>query len=440
MARVKITSSLLLILIIFLVSCKKEYSAIGLDMADDLIGATMDTTSVTTHSVIYDSLITSNLANQLIGENHDPIFGTTAATVYAQFLLSGSNPQFGSNPVLDSVVLTLHTAFAYGDTMAPLRFEVYELSEDLAAGTIYYASNTTEHNGENLVQNSNVSYFVKPGSSVIINGDELSPHIRVRLKNEFGQRFIDEAGSWYTDDDVKDAFRGLSITATSNHANGCIFSSSMVSSMTGLVIYYHNDLDDGLNYTFTPSDNGVIYNNFNHFNYADAAQDLRRQIIGQDQSNAQTLYLQAMGGVKAKIRFPYISQKFASLNKHVVINRAELVISNCFPNELIFTRPANLTVQGVKKDGTLTYIPDDESVNPSGFFGGTYDVEKAEYRIRITNYIQNLVLDKGDYADYLYLIVKGSGIRGNRLVFYGSNPNAGFEGKQLRLEIAYTPY
>lgn len=431
---------LFILLISSLVSCEKEYSAIGLDMAGDLLGVSMDTTSVVAYSVLYDSLITSNLANQLIGENHDPIFGTTQATVYSQFLLSGASPSFGSNPVLDSVVLTLHVANAYGDTMAPLNFQVFELSEDLSSSTIYYSFNTTEHQSENLLQNPLTSYYVRPNSPIIIDDEELSPHLRVRLKNSFGQRFIDEAGYWYTDDDVKAAFKGLCITAISAHNNGCIFSSSMVSSLTGIVIYYHNDLDDGLSYTFMPSDDGVIYNNFDHFEYADAIQDLRRQIIDHEETNAPTLYLQAMGGVKAKIQFPGVQQKFASYNNRILINRAELVISNCLPNESVFLRPANIAAQGVKKDGSLAYLPDDDAVSDAGFFGGTYNAEKAEYRIRITNYIQSLVLGKDYYADYLYLIVKGSGIRGNRLVFFGSNPNVGVGINQLRLEIAYTTY
>jgi len=430
----------LLLLVVCLISCKKEYNSIGLNLEDELLGTTKDTTSITAYSVLYDTLKTSNLSSQILGELHDPIFGKTVASVYSQFLSSGSTPSFGESPVIDSVVLTLQTAGFYGDTSAALHFEVYELTETMEKGTSYYNYNTTEHSSNNLVNNPGTNYHVRPNSPLMINSEILAPHIRIRLAPEFGQHLIDESVNWLTDDAILADFKGLFIQATSTHSTGCLFSTNMTSSLTGLIIYYHNTANNGLSYSFRPSESGIFYNNFNHFDYADAAQDLRRQIIDKDSTNISKLYLQAMGGVRAKISLPYIRQKFVALENHVVINRAELVISNYYPSETVFTHPSGLSIQGVKNDGSLYYIPDDDMLSSDGFFGGTYNATNGEYRIRITQYIQQLILNQGNYANYFYLTVKGSGIHASRLVFHSSDPEIGYEGLQLRVEIAYTTY
>jgi hypothetical protein len=431
---------LLLLFAVCFTSCKKEYNSIGLNLEDELLGTSKDTTTITAYSVLYDTLNTTNLSNQILGELHDPIFGKTVTMVYSQFLSSGSIPSFGDEAVVDSVVLTLQTAGYYGDTTAALHFEVYELTEDLTEDDNYYNYSTTEHSNNNLLNQPGKNYYIRPNTPITIGGELLSPHLRIRISPEFGQHLIDASDDWMTDDAILADFKGLCIQATTSHSTGCLFSSNMTSSLTGLVIYYHNSLGDGMNYTFRPSESGITYNNYNHFGYSDACQDLRRQILDHDSTNITQLYIQAMGGVRTKIRFPYIRKKFANIDNRVVINRAELVITDCNPNENVYLRPTGLSIQGVKNDGSLYYIPDDDILSADGYFGGTYNASTGEYRIRITQYLQQLILNQGDYADYFYLIVKGSGIHANRLVFHSSTDNTTILDKSLRVEIAYTTY
>ena len=434
-------AALLIALIVCLLSCKKEYNSIGLNMEDDLLGTTMETFDVKAWSVTYDTLNTTNLSNQQLGELHDPVFGKTTASVYAQFLQSGSTPSFGEDAYVDSVVLTLQTASYYGDTTAALRFEVYELNEDLSTtDNKYYNYSTSEHYYDNLLNSPGTGYQIRPNTPLTINGEILSPHLRIRLRPDFGQRLINESSDWYTDEALLEDFKGLYITVSSNHPTGCIFSCNMTSSLSGLTIYYHNTAGDGYSYTFRPSESGISYNNYNHYDYADANQDLRRQIINHDTTNISRVYLQSMAGVRARIGFPGIRERFSVFNNKVVINRAELVISDCNPYEAVFTHPTGLSIQAVMKDGSLYYIPDDDMLSPDGYFGGTYDANKGEYRIRITQYLQQLILSQGNYADYFYLIVKGSGIHATRLEFHSSTPDALLPNKKLRVEVAYSTY
>ena len=434
-------AAFLLALIVCLLSCKKEYNSIGLNMEDDLLGTTMENFSVQAWSVLHDTLNTTNMSNQQLGELHDPVFGKTTASVYAQFLQSGSTPSFGEEPAIDSIVLTLQTAGYYGDTTAALRFEVYELTEGLdISNDKYYNYSTTEHSSDNLVNSPSSEYRICPNTPLSINGEILSPHLRIRLKPEFGQKLIEESVNWLTDEALLQDFKGLYITTKSNHPTGCIFTCNMTSSLSGITIYFHNTAGEGYSYTFRPSESGITYNNFNHYDYTDACQDLKRQILNHDTTNISRLYLQATGGVRTRIGFPGICERFSVFDNKLVINRAELVISDCNPSEAVFTHPTGLSIQAVMKDGSLYYIPDDDLLSSDGFFGGTYNASAGEYRIRITQYIQQLILNQGNYADYFYLIVKGSGIHANRLEFHSSTPDALLPSKKLRVEIAYSTY
>ena len=85
---------------------------------------------------------------------------------------------------------------------------------------------------------------------------------------------------------------------------------------------------------------------------------------------------------------------------------------------------------------TTTYTPDDASLTSSSYFGGIYDEKTKEYRFRITNYVQQKL--KQESSDVgLNIVVSGAGVRGNRLVFRGTDE---LYSDRARLEIYYTEY
>lgn len=119
-----------------------------------------------------------------------------------------------------------------------------------------------------------------------------------------------------------------------------------------------------------------------------------------------------------------------------MIHRAELVITNARPDEQFLIQPPGLTLQGIGKDGKVNFIPDDDYYTSSSYFGGVYDASRKEYRFRITRYVQNLIQGQGDLTNSLNLVVRGSGIRPNRLVVAGTDDN----DSRLRLELSYSAY
>lgn len=431
------------VIIVLFGACDHGLSSIGLGLNGHLVGTTFtDTVTVEAYSFLEDTINTKNLSANLVGEIHDPVFGDNRATIYSQFSLSGSSVNFGNNPTIDSVVLTMQLASYYGDTTSKVAIRIYELEEALSKDNKYYQNSTLAHSS-NALNYSMTSYPIYPTSEVIVDTGAYSPHIRIRLSNAFGQYLLDHQSEMHSANAFKDFFKGLCITATGHTGNtGYMLLTNLNSSLSGIVLYYHNDRKASAKYTFPCNSNCVRFNNYTHDYNASTNNNFSQEVLaGQQEIGKQQLFLQATGGVKTRITFPYLEkfiEPFKAQGSRIVVNRAELVITDVSPEEVYLVHPAALSLQGfLKSNGTVSYIPDDDYYTSASYYGGTYDASKHEYRFRVTSYVQGLISGDSKLTNALNLVVKGSGVRANRLVFGGTGLG---NDQRLRLEIAYTTY
>jgi len=419
-------------------SCKKEVNSIGIDMRDDLLGTDfIDTVTLKAYSLLEDSLNTT-FTNVLLGELHDPIFGQTKSAIYMQLVLDKEIKINNANEALDSIVLVLSYTGGYkGDTLDPVAIKVYKLSEDLNNTTTYYQFSTLTHDNNNLTYHANYQTCFKPSVNVKVGSDTISrqPHLRVRLTDNLKS---DLMRSMSSTNDLRTTLKGLCIEATSSGASGCMGYFRMNNDYSGIILYTHRT-DTTLNYQYTFSTKGtqdaITY--FTHFEHDyDQSTDpqFKQMVLAEDHSiGEQVLYLQANGGVRTKIELPYLANLFKDQN--VIINRAELIIANMLPEEVLFEHPNSLSLKYIGTDGSLNTLAD-ENLGAS-FWGGVYDKDKQEYRIRLTRYVQSIlkgvVQNKG-----LYLMTSNAAISSARLKFYGTDPVD--LTKRLRMEISYTTY
>lgn len=431
-------------LLLLFSACKKDESIIGLELQDGnaLLGTQFsDTTTISAYSVREDSIITTRLANNVLGFVNDPIFGRTQAGIYTQFDLSGSGITFPNNAQLDSVVLTLQYAGFFGDTTSPTTIKVYELSERLDRNTVYYSHSSLQTKGENLTYSSDYQLFLKPTSQTMEDTNVKNPHIRIRLSDQFGTERLLHNPSLSDNAAFQNDFKGLYIVSEGANGTGNLAYVNLIGALSGITIYYHDDLATGKKYTFSiSSTNCTFFNFYDHFSYNSAAQSLRNQIVNLDYTHCKDeLYLQGTSGVKVHLDFPYLKQAFK--DKKVVFNKAELVISNLSDDVAThFFPPSDLGLQLVRSDHSIGYLPDDEIYTSTNYFGGTYDTEKKEYRFRITKYVQQAILSQTT-DNGINIVVSGAGNRANRLVLVGTNPNdLLLTEKRLRLELSYTNY
>nr|NQU94246.1 DUF4270 family protein [Bacteroidota bacterium] len=260
------------------------------------------------------------------------------------------------------------------------------------------------------------------------------PQTRFKLSEEFGNKILNA-----TEDELSsnpkfvELIKGINITADPVLSGGAIVSYNLISALSSAQIYYSNSKNDSLIYTFVINSACPRFMNFSHYNYVNASQSFRDQVVSGDTNlGSNRLYAQAMAGVKTKISFPHL--KNLVQGNSIAINEAKLIISNATPNS-VNAPPTEMSLIRIREDGGLDFLVD--QFEGAEYFGGYYDYANNEYFFRITRHVQSII--SKDTVDYgLYLVVTGASIIPNRLVIDGYNPTSSAEENRLKLDLIYT--
>lgn len=434
-----------ILLVSVLFSCKKDPYEIGfalLPPSDTLNVLTTDTCTVEAFSVLQDSVRTDKISSLLLGSMMDPVFGRITTSFYTQVRLSSEGAEFGENPVLDSLVLMLSYGSYYGDTLTRQNVKVYEISENFFYDSLHFSNQRLETYPTILADQD---FIPRISDSVKEFNEKIAPHLRINLSrqtNYLGQKIL------YAPDDVlasTNAFtkfiKGLYVSATPVNSNGAILNFSLTDGISKMVVYFHNGndpQDDSLRYEF-PVDKGCArFISVDHNGYLDADHDLKQQILNHDSAQgAAKLFLEGLGGVKVKLKFPYLAG--FSKGNIIAVNDAVLLLKN-METDTILAPPPTLTLVRQDSAGRIGYLVDNNE-GPA-YFGGTYDYENHAYFFRLTQHVQNIL--QNSYTDHfdLYIMVDNpitSSATPNRIILYGTDPlNPGDYSNRLQLKMTYT--
>ncbi|HMM11006.1 MAG TPA: DUF4270 domain-containing protein [Bacteroidales bacterium] len=420
-----IAGQVALCLILFF-SCTKRPGEIGADLLpDDALISPMftDTITVVAYSIREDSVRTDKPETALLGSIFDPVFGTSTASFFTQISLSTASHDFGTNPQLDSLVLQLAYAGYYGDTTTMQNIKVYEVMERLYYDSAYYSTQLKEYNNFDF---ANFNFSPRPKSRVVWQGDTLAPIVRIRLSDispALGNKLLTAGESNLSSvSRFQNFFRGLYLTAEPQTTGGAILGFDLPSNLSRLTIYYRNDEKDSLRYEFLITSDEARYNHFNHNNYANASAAFRQQVIEGDTTlGSQALYLQGMGGIKTRLRFPTLAKLKTSTNQKIVINDARLMLYGKTLDTTLFYAPSNYALVKANGDGTYSILKDQFEGN--NYFGGSYISKANRVQFRLTQYVQDMVLRGAGREDHgLYLFSIGASSRPHRWIINGTNP------------------
>ncbi|MEN3323417.1 DUF4270 domain-containing protein [Mariniflexile soesokkakense] len=92
------------------IACDKDFSVLESDvLGDKNLNFETDTTSfqIAAYNKILDSVQINGLSSNLLGVYNDPAYGQTIASIITQITPTTNSPDFGDNPVIDSVILTI---------------------------------------------------------------------------------------------------------------------------------------------------------------------------------------------------------------------------------------------------------------------------------------------------------------------------------------------
>ncbi|MBE2245848.1 MAG: DUF4270 family protein [Candidatus Competibacteraceae bacterium] len=418
----------------FFSSCQlNENPDPGVIPPEDLLNAQYSDTTQIVASVLYDDTVrTDNAIYYTVGSNYDPVFGKTRAAFYTTVNVAQSYNSFGSNPVLDSVVLILRFRGTYGDA-AKLNgyqtIEVFELQDDLPV-------DSTEHNSF-----TPITYYPTPLATqgfvpIFVSYPGQGTQMRIRLNQTFGQRFLNADS--LTASNIRSLIKGFYVriapwvTQGQTQGQGAIVFFDLRSEVSRLSVYFHNDQNPGgleIKMLTTGSGN-ERFNEFSH-DYSFASSELATKLSDPNDQTVDKLFLQSGQGLRIKLGFPNL-MNYAT-NQKIIINKAELIIpvdeSQDYQH---YPAPLNITSYTLNADRTYNLTDDFQFT----YYDSFYDEVKKQYRVLLTQHFQQIM--NGEYpVDELYIdapiLSKNTDV--NRVVLHGPNHPL----RPMKLHLVYTP-
>ncbi|MCF7559748.1 DUF4270 domain-containing protein [Sabulilitoribacter multivorans] len=319
----KFPIAFLLILSSF-IACDKDFNVIesdvlGKENSNFTTGETL--LPIVAYNKKLDSLQVNNLASNLLGVFNDPSYGSTTASIVTQVTPTSFNPDFGVDPVIDSIVINIpyfssqvgtddngNTTYAldslYGDPTAPIKLTLYQNNyflRDLdpnatgSSSQIYYSnSNSTTNSVLNGTSTINFddhivvtihedNNFIPSEAAIeiwnITDSDTTTtrsvPAYRVVLEDDADKLFWKNTIIDKQDDPVlsnannfKNYFRGVYLKAEALVGNGNMILLNLASSNANITINYTSgETDSRTRSTYVMSFTGNRLNTFiNDFN------------------------------------------------------------------------------------------------------------------------------------------------------------------------------
>jgi hypothetical protein len=382
-------------------------------------------------------LQTDEPSRSLLGSFNDPVFGISTIDFATQFRLFDM-PDYGTNPVADSVKLFLYYRLVYGDTITPQTFSVYELDTYMDIDDTYSQDiDLSAYATDFLLGQRTYTPVVRLDSA---SRDTFFQLISIPLDISLGEKLVNAPDSLMADNDVfLQYFKGLLIKSTpQTTAGGSILTLEAVYSNnwqgSALVVYYNNDENiaeeepDTLLNPYLISPFSVRVNEIRH-DYSGTA---FFNNLNQDTSEDSLIYVQATGGLKSKIYIDQLSSWRDSAN--VAINKAELVFQvDTVRSEVDkYPPPSQLLFTYVNEDGEER-LPADFAFSPL-FYGGRIDTTDHTYRFNITQHLQE-ILDGDVTNNGFFLSAAYKNNEANRVVLKGSSSQTG-----IQLIVTYSKF
>jgi hypothetical protein len=434
--------------LLLILACNKKEDGIGVGVLPDdvLLGVNFtDTMTLEAYTVLDDSVRADGVEGVLLGNYHDPEFGTLRSGFYTQLRLSTNQPLFtagaGTGALeVDSVVLSL--AFSgeqYGYDF-PQRYAVHELNEQLYADSLYFSNRIMDIKPQNLVLPESRYQRPAPDKQVIVGSDTLAPQLRLRLDNVIGRRLFDAVG---TDSLSAEGFtsfiKGLYVSVEDEFippGNGGIHYFNLIDPASKVTVYYRlynrQGADAGFyelrSYDLLINTNSVYFTRSFH-DYTTALPNLFAQLQGDWSTGGQQTFVQAASGVKTRVIIPYLGD---FPNDSLAINKAELIIP--FNINTTFPPPNRVFAIGRNEaENSAFLLPD--IFEGDGHFGGFLNIINSEYRINISRWAQQVSFGSRENTP-IDLVADRATNSANRVIFNGpQHPD-----RRMRLVVHYTKY
>jgi len=430
-------------------SCKKATDEIGVDFipkGNQHGSLVVDSFDIKTYTVREDSLKIDSLTSNLLGGINDGAFGTSVANLFTQVLLREINVDFGTNPTIDSVVLSLArdlNVASYGHDNSTLDIDLYRMDEIIEKDNKYY-SNYSPALGNQIgswsgtINATDTAWFEEDG-----NLKYQTNTLRIPLNNSFGEDFFTN-GQFGSNEVFLNYLNGIALIP--NPANlgtddGAIIAIDKYSDESKLILYYNGGLRK--EFEINPESQNISTYTLSNPNASITAQ------FDNPGTHYTETYVQSMAGCKTRIEISDLL-KLVDDGEGIVINEAKLIF-NVKANSAsdAYAAPSRmLLLQPSEEDGSNAFIQDlvdvlfPRSQSWVGFtsYGGGYNATDETYSFGVTRHLQLLLdnyLNSGeDNNRGFYLIIPSDNpMTPSRVILDTDNSGS---TKNIKLKVTYT--
>lgn len=301
------------------------------------------------------------------------------------------------NNEIDSVVLVLKYSYSDGDTLVPQKFKVYELAKALKPDSLYPTCQPMSLALFDLLGEKEFIPARLKDSIHALNEDD-AYQLRIPLKKELGEFFINNAKQFTTDSAFNANFGGFGIVPDESFGGEALNYFDLTAAATRLSIYVRSKRDT----TYDTLSVNLTFNAYaGHANYVkrDRGSSEITQQLSLPGVGDSLLFVQTTPGSYVNLEIPGLS---ALSNR--VIHRAELIVEQIYdPLVTKFRTPKQLLLETPLPSDTNRYvaIPCDFSSNEltSGFsyFGGVAKKvtsggnQVSRYTFNLSRYVQGIV-------------------------------------------------
>ena len=391
----------------------------------------IDTLTVSTSTMKFDSIATSESTRILTGKYIDSVFGTVTTSSYMRFL--PTTYTIDTEAEFDSIVMVLgYDSYYYNDTLQRNRLHLKNINENLKPSNDDYFYNTSSISyDENDL--GFLEYYPRP-----LSGDSLT----VKLLDDYGNDLFSrlQEKTIVNSDEFQDYFKGIALIPEETD-NGSIIGFSKSSEKTYLRLYFSTATSDESVQEYIDVQINATSFPIPFFNRitADGAitplqtlTDRKTNLESSDSYNRS--YIQSGVGIAMRIQFPHIGTLYDIPGNGTILDG------------ILKVKPTPQSYDDLLKlrDTLAVYIVDQNNDLIEQLSSGSYAILNRSnqefndiyYEIPLAYYLEELQLKSRDIDDALILLPVDYNSTVDRFIL---NANGNDENETI-LELTYGIY
>lgn len=376
--------------------CNDDLGVVGpsIQPPGDRVDVMNDTFKIQASTVLMDAVY-AKTDTALLGEIYDPLYGNLKSDYLCQFYCP-DNFRFANTPIdgkIDSMDFVILYQNSIGDTLVPMRAQIYQLTEPLKKD--YYTNVNPEEFTNMKISLGAKTYTAYDQSLSDSVRTEQWPHVRIRMPKEVGQKLYDETinnpETFNTQDSFNRFFPGLYVTTTYGTGNVLNVKSSQ------MIIYYKcvgpTGKDSLVSETFKVTKEVIQLSRFKNTDM--------NQLL---QPNEDYTYIKSPAGVCTRLVFPM--KEIIPKVKGRYLNNFPLLLK-AYPQEdwkYAFQPAPNLLL--IPEDSVKTFFENGQvDNNYSTFVSATYSATTQQYVFGNISKLIQFQMDTNPEEDLAVLII-----------------------------------